>query len=286
LSFFDKNIPQPIHILKRTGSQDNPHLDIEENISMTVNRIILKEIPVQYYGLLVSSSSGEYFNEVKSLDKLNETTYHVDYTYGVVTFSDSVIGKTLDFTYKGEGFILLSADRIFIHDEQGFAVETLQELIDLCKTSTEEYTQLITYKVQQLNQKLVQADSAINNANNAASQTRQATADYQAVTDKTKKIYKPMVNTYADILSTYPNPENGWTVTEKQYGLTYRWDETEWVNIAASEVYEGFNVHIGEYPPDNINMLWVKVTGVTGYKARVVASETPPQGNSIWWKID
>lgn len=47
------------------------------------------------------------------------------------------------------------------------------------------------------------------------------------------KIYKQSVETYNDIATTYPNPENGWTVRVDNEGNYYRYDSNflEWVLI-------------------------------------------------------
>ncbi|MGG0376788.1 hypothetical protein ABEY43_06380 [Priestia megaterium] len=288
MSFFNKNLPQPIHIFKRLGTQDNPHLDIKESLEMTTNRIILKEIPVEYYKVLVMDSTSNYFFEEKSVTDVKEGSFFVDYTHGIVTFHESVVGQMLHFTYKGGGFILLSADRIFTHGVDGLVEETLQEVIDNCKTSVESYRQLIEYKVQLINQKIIEAQSAVDNANSAALQTRQATADYQKVVESSKKNYKEMVDTYGDIATTYPNPEIGWTVPVKDIKLSYRWDGSTWVCVETAEMQDGFNVFTSSIPPDNINLLWVKTsTNVGGTYGRVITSDTAPENkNFIWWKKD
>lgn len=46
--------------------------------------------------------------------------------------------------------------------------------------------------------------------------------------------WKEAVNTYADIATTYPNPQDGWTVNVKDTDYTYRWDGTNWIAISAN----------------------------------------------------
>ena len=79
---------------------------------------------------------------------------------------------------------------------------------------------------------------ATQNANDKA-QLAQISADqvdvvinqYEENVKQTIKIFKPYVETYAELLSTYPNPENGWTVKVAEEGKVYRWNEIEWVAI-------------------------------------------------------
>jgi|GEM_PF-2027150 len=79
---------------------------------------------------------------------------------------------------------------------------------------------------------------ATQNANDKA-QLAQISADrvdavinqYEENVEQTIRIFKPYVETYAELLSTYPNPENGWTVKVAGEGKFYRWNEIEWVAI-------------------------------------------------------
>lgn len=48
--------------------------------------------------------------------------------------------------------------------------------------------------------------------------------------------WKESVATYADIVTTYPNPEDGWTVNVKDTDYTYRYDGTDWVLISANAI--------------------------------------------------
>lgn len=48
--------------------------------------------------------------------------------------------------------------------------------------------------------------------------------------------WKETVNTYADIATTYSNPQNGWTVNVKDTDYTYRYNGTEWVAISANAI--------------------------------------------------
>lgn len=48
--------------------------------------------------------------------------------------------------------------------------------------------------------------------------------------------WKESVATYEDILTTYPNPEDGWTVNTKTDNLTYRYNGSAWVAISANAI--------------------------------------------------
>ena len=48
--------------------------------------------------------------------------------------------------------------------------------------------------------------------------------------------WKEAVNTFDDIATTYPNPEDGWTVNTKDDNITYRYNGTEWIAISANAI--------------------------------------------------
>lgn len=48
--------------------------------------------------------------------------------------------------------------------------------------------------------------------------------------------WKESVDTYAGIATTYPNPQDGWTVNVKDTDYTYRYSGTEWVAISANAI--------------------------------------------------
>ena len=48
--------------------------------------------------------------------------------------------------------------------------------------------------------------------------------------------WKESVATYADIATTYPSPQDGWTVNVKDADITYRWDGSKWISISANAI--------------------------------------------------
>lgn len=53
--------------------------------------------------------------------------------------------------------------------------------------------------------------------------------------------WKESVNTFNDIASTYPNPQDGWTVNVKDTDYTYRYNGSEWVAISANAIPKATN---------------------------------------------
>ena len=50
--------------------------------------------------------------------------------------------------------------------------------------------------------------------------------------------WKESVATFSDISTTYPNPQDGWTVNVKDTDYTYRYDGSKWVAISANAIPE------------------------------------------------
>lgn len=48
--------------------------------------------------------------------------------------------------------------------------------------------------------------------------------------------WKEAVATYDDIITTYPTPDDGWTVNVKDTDYTYRYNGTEWITISANAI--------------------------------------------------
>lgn len=53
--------------------------------------------------------------------------------------------------------------------------------------------------------------------------------------------WKEAVATYENIATTYPNPEDGWTVNVKDTDYTYRYNGSEWVAISANAIPKATN---------------------------------------------
>ena len=48
--------------------------------------------------------------------------------------------------------------------------------------------------------------------------------------------WKEAVSTFADLATTYPQPDDGWTVNVKDTDYTYRWSGTAWIAISANAI--------------------------------------------------
>lgn len=88
-------------------------------------------------------------------------------------------------------------------------------------TLADEKAILADQKATLADEKATAAQTATDNANTTVAN----------INNNTLIIYKPWVNTFADIATTYLTPELGWTTQTKDTFTRYRFNGTEWVNI-------------------------------------------------------
>lgn len=88
-------------------------------------------------------------------------------------------------------------------------------------TLADEKAYLADEKATLADEKAILAQTAADNANAAT----------MAINNETLIIYKPWVNTYNSIATTYPTPQVGWTTQTKDTLTRYRWNGFAWINI-------------------------------------------------------
>lgn len=279
-------------IITQKRGKDLPYVEIIEEIYVDSNaKALLTEIPykanrVQFLEQTGGSGGGDSLDGGNFSDtstSASETVIYpiiyeitdgspadnqfvCDYVQGVLTFNVSQVGAKFLVKYTGSGFHFFPSSRVSYQQNLDGTITTLKEVLD---SSTDTISNIQT---------------ATNNANTAASNATTATANFQSLLDQQLIIYKPSVATFADIATTYPTPSLGWTVTEKQYGVRYRYDGTSWEDIGTSLAGDGFNVSISATAPANTNILWLEVPN-TNRMARIVKSSTAPTDTSvIWWE--
>lgn len=224
----------PIHIVWRSGSSDDPYVDRVDIAKVVNQRAVLLEIPDELYRVRISGMQEiNYERFIK--DTLKRDEFYVDYSNGFVYFHSSKEAETISISYKGRGMLLYPDTRIISWDGRSPG-QTLREITEQVK---EEIKTLID-KTQNYEEYLQKVIIAVNDANNATDQALQATKDAQDAVElvdnayyTTVMIYQPFVQTESDIETTYPNPEVGWTVQVYENGVRYRWNGQDWIPIDA-----------------------------------------------------
>lgn len=122
-SYFKYN--DPIQILLRKGTSDDPYVDKIESHLIKNNIIVLDELPDEFFHVKIDGYTEIY----EGFPKENE--FIVSYYNGIATFHESQNGKTvLNVIYKGRGCVLYPAQRIYAHNDNPNVVDTLQTVID------------------------------------------------------------------------------------------------------------------------------------------------------------
>jgi hypothetical protein len=278
---------------RRSGTSDDPYLDIKELVYVTQGKAPLTEIPYKFSKVQileqVSGDSGIPTNVVDGGDFTGSSStidvtvpadsfyeidggiptnnqYVVDYGEGFITFNPSQEGSAFIVQYKGTGYKYFSDKRIYTQDYGNGVVQTLNDVVTTG------------------NEKITEITSSINNANTATINANNASSNYQNLINQQLLIYQPSVPTYSAISSAYPTPQLGWTTVAKDTGIRYRYNNYSWVDIGNSNEGDGFTVVLSATPPANTNVLWVNVPSGNS-TAKVVQSATTPTDTSvIWWQ--
>ena len=108
----------PIISRKRRGVPIDPFKNIKESIVIEKYYALLTEIPNRLDRVKVTGLEREFHEVEKGF--LNENTFKVDYTNGIVYFHDSLAGRTLNFEYTGEGVFLFPDSRVYLTGDKGF----------------------------------------------------------------------------------------------------------------------------------------------------------------------
>ncbi|SNZ09911.1 hypothetical protein SAMN05421503_1414 [Terribacillus aidingensis] len=248
----------PIIARKRTQ-----YIDITgETHSVRGGRVQLTEIPSKRERVVVKGNN-RVWKEVQSI-RLEPDYFRVDYVNGVVYFHEDNENKSFSFDYKGTGAYYFPASRIWVKEENGEVTETL----DTLTTRAEEQAD--------------RAEVGANKAHDMAVYAQELTSDFETMVRETKKDYKQAVNTYSEIVTTYPNPEIGWVVTAIDTGRRYRYDGFEWVFLDVVQ-FDKLDVFVSPIAPVNVNLVWIRKDVKEPYLTRITKSSTPPEDKRLIW---
>jgi hypothetical protein len=233
MPYSDFGYNDPLHIVWRKGTPDDPYIDKAEYLKVVNQTIVLSEIPDRFSRVNITG-----LKEV-NVDKITNKTlapdeFVVNYSTGVIQLHQEQEGKTLNVFYKGRGFIQYPSDRIYYQDRFNNVVKSLSQIID----DSNETILEANNKLRQMEEALAEAEvkideveSVIDNANKTIVETELAKNKALSAYETTRLVFKPYVNKFDDIAIQYPNPEIGWTVQVYETGIRYRYDGIDWIPI-------------------------------------------------------
>src|SRR6185312_1373577 len=224
----------PIHIIWRSGSAEDPYVDRLDITKVVNQRLVLLEIPDELYRARIANMLEiNYERYIKHNLEPNE--FYVDYSNGFIYFHHSKEAQTISVVYKGRGFLLYPASRIVSSDGTNPA-ESLQDMltnidiqIKLLIDETQNFEEVMKNMVIATNLTREATDGALVATQEAKDATELVNDAYKT----TVLIYKDFVQTEAEIKIKYPFPEVGWTVQVYESGIRYRWNGQDWVPIDA-----------------------------------------------------
>ena len=180
-----ENINNTLFAHWNTDSNGNPisvKCDEQQKVSPIHLCIQLNQIPdnVQEFSV---SINGERLSEVFDSENIGHNNYKVDYNDGIVWFSASRAGQTVNVTYYGRGFKTISAKRVMINNGDYIETNTLQHLVDLNKNA-----------VDSVNNMQSNFDSIVDEANQAKNQVNEIVSNTNAYVE----VQKNNIENYMD----------------------------------------------------------------------------------------
>lgn len=238
----------PIHIIWRKGTPNDPFIDRLDITRVVNQRITLLEIPDELYRVRIPKMVEINYDEFIK-NSLGENEFYCDYTTGFIFFHELREAETISIVYKGRGVILYPSTRILHYD----GTDSTQTLHDVIENSKLQVQELIgrTEDFEELLEGMVIATNLTKEATDIALDVSQRTENaLELVNDAyetTVLIYQPFVQTYTDIATKYPYPNVGWTVQVFDSGVRYRYNGEDWIPIdaqggnipVATESYDG-----------------------------------------------
>jgi hypothetical protein len=211
-NYYDKDTTFDLFVTKnRLISDYFNKSDIEENYytkRQTNNLLDQKQDTISGEGVIsvednvVKADLSDYYNKSEVDTKLDQIQDQDTISgEGVISVEDNVVKADLsDYYNKSEVDNLLDQKQDTISGEGVISVED-----NVVKADLSDY-----YNKSEVDNKLSILETNID--------------------------WKEAVATYADIATTYPSPQDGWTVNVKDTDYTYRWDGTNWIAISANAI--------------------------------------------------
>lgn len=262
----------------RSGDENDPFVDQNDTVKVVHNRSILVEIPdrktrVKSYLLPADHSFTEvqleslsFLEEEPTIERLYEidtkiynapktpaeNQFIVNYATGILTFHPSLNARDIVCVYKGIGRILITAERVWLHSPNPWAVNTLQGFVDFIFTKEAElndkfieFSLLVEEKAEWIGnwiikaeEKIVEVDETLDVARLVISESRKATENAIAATKETietninsRLIWHPDIPSYIYVNEIYPFPDTGWTTICADNGDVIRFNGSAWVKI-------------------------------------------------------
>lgn len=163
-----------------------------------------------------------------NLEQIRDAFYGLEVRESIASGIEAINGEVEDTTARQTkletDMATAKEDAILATSEANTARDAANEAAGTANAAASlavDKAALADEKASLADEKAALADDAADNANGVATQ----------LNNETLIIYKPWVNTYADIATTYPAPALGWTTQAVDTNTRYRWNGSAWINI-------------------------------------------------------
>lgn len=236
MPYTDNGYLDPIHIVWRKGTTEDPYIQKSEFIKVVNQTVILTEIPDKFYRVRIEGMTEVNYQKVTQMG-IQPNEFIVQYETGVIQFHEDKEAQTVGVLYKGRGFVQYPSSRIY-HQENNDVIRSLYEIIedsntfiDEVKDVLDDYEGLKEHVFETVNKITTDSNTATDSAKLATENANEATEKALDAYKTTRLVFLPFVANFEELQSTYPYPEVGHTVQTYEDGIRYRWDGLEWIQI-------------------------------------------------------
>jgi hypothetical protein len=254
MPYSDNQYLDPIHIVWRKGTPEDPYIDRAEYLKVVNQKIVLSEIPDKLNKVKINGMQEVNIDRITNRS-LSPNEFAVNYANGIIQVHSDREAETLNIIYKGRGFIQYPSNRIYHQDEYNNILRSLDEIINESLDAVEFLKDSIDDKITDYQNIRDVILDKIDDINIATDNAINVTEDAQIATDKAldayetnRLVFKPYVNTHPEIAYKYPSPEIGWTTQVYETGIRYRYDGIQWVPI---DLFGG-NIPLADHDTDGL----------------------------------
>ncbi|MGG4105138.1 hypothetical protein AAXB25_14575 [Paenibacillus lautus] len=264
MPYSDYRYLDPLHIVWRKGTPEDPYVDKIEYLKVVNSKVILSEIPDKISRVKIGGLKEINYDGLPK-KSIQSDEFSVIYETGQIEFHPSFEAKDINVMYKARGFIQYPSSRIYHQDKHNGVVESLRDIIDNAQKSIVDMENKINDYIlirNELLNAIIEAKKATTDTKRAIQIAEVATKDAIDATENaidaynsTIMLYQNPVANVSDIKILYPRPVNGMRVMVTSTGDIYRYDgiiTKSWVLI---DNYAGGSVPVVN---DQINGLMRK----------------------------
>lgn len=136
------NFVDPIMVLNRSGTSDDPFIQKVENLKVLNNSVVLDELPVSANGVVIEDMFERQLENDGEVISLADDEFYVDYRLGIVYFNGTQDNIIKRITYYGRGLVLYPIER-FYRLRDGGDIEFFEDTINALVAKVDVLQQIV-----------------------------------------------------------------------------------------------------------------------------------------------